>query len=284
MTKCLIVNADDYGRTPGVSLGIRLAHLQGIVTSTSAMMNMPAAADGLRRAQRECPRLGLGVHLVLTSGRPLTPPERVPSLVLSSGRFPAPDEAVMRLSERGTGGEGLHLDEVEMEWRAQIEKFVEVVGRAPDHLDSHHHFSYATPALFGLMLALAKEYDVPIRNPFGRSPDQLTGLEEELVLPRLAGFYDLIQTWRPRSPDRFLADFYDETANIDQILRVIASLPEGVSELMCHPAVPDAALLDPVTGSPYNLRRAEELAVLTAPELREALSQKGVELMNYSGL
>ena len=62
MTTSLIVNADDYGRTPEVSLGIRQAHLQGLVSTTTAMVNMPVALDQIRRAQDECPRLGLGVH------------------------------------------------------------------------------------------------------------------------------------------------------------------------------------------------------------------------------
>jgi predicted glycoside hydrolase/deacetylase ChbG (UPF0249 family) len=73
MTLRLIVNADDYGRTPGVSRGIREAHRRGIVTSTTCMMNMPAVVDDIALALEETPRLGLGVHLVLTSGRPLLP-------------------------------------------------------------------------------------------------------------------------------------------------------------------------------------------------------------------
>ncbi|HCS39550.1 MAG TPA: hypothetical protein DIW44_08195 [Anaerolineaceae bacterium] len=81
MSKRLIVNADDYGHTHGVSQGIRLAHLRGIVTSTTAMMNYRGAEDDLRKATHECPRLGLGLHLVLTSGNPVLPVEKVPDLV-----------------------------------------------------------------------------------------------------------------------------------------------------------------------------------------------------------
>ncbi|MBA3075615.1 MAG: ChbG/HpnK family deacetylase [Anaerolineae bacterium] len=87
MSKRLIVNADDYGHTRGVSQGIRLAHLRGIVTSTTAMMNYPGAVDDLRMAVKECPRLGLGLHLVLTSGRPVLPAEKVPDLVNLEGKF-----------------------------------------------------------------------------------------------------------------------------------------------------------------------------------------------------
>ncbi|MEK7278341.1 MAG: ChbG/HpnK family deacetylase, partial [Chloroflexota bacterium] len=87
MTKQLIVNADDYGRTPSVSGGIRHAHLRGVVTTTTAMMNMPSVENDIRLALEECPNLCLGVHLVLTAGRPVLPPERVPSLAASDGGF-----------------------------------------------------------------------------------------------------------------------------------------------------------------------------------------------------
>ncbi len=69
----LIVNADDYGLTAGVSAGIREAHQSGIVTSTTAMMNLPGVVEDLRLALETCPGLGLGAHLVLTAGGPLRP-------------------------------------------------------------------------------------------------------------------------------------------------------------------------------------------------------------------
>jgi predicted glycoside hydrolase/deacetylase ChbG (UPF0249 family) len=86
MGKQLIVNADDYGRTAGVVEGILRAHQQGIVTSTTAMMNMPGIEAALQRAQ-SYPDLGLGIHLVFSAWRPLLPPERIPSLVDDDGAF-----------------------------------------------------------------------------------------------------------------------------------------------------------------------------------------------------
>jgi predicted glycoside hydrolase/deacetylase ChbG (UPF0249 family) len=71
MTHFLIANADDYALTPGVSKGIRLAFLQGIVTSTTVMMNQPYAAAELPGLLQQCPGLGSGVHLTLTVGQPL---------------------------------------------------------------------------------------------------------------------------------------------------------------------------------------------------------------------
>ena len=55
--KQLIVNADDYGLTPGVSRGILEAHLKGIVTSTTVMMGLPGVAAAIAEAQRTAPKL-----------------------------------------------------------------------------------------------------------------------------------------------------------------------------------------------------------------------------------
>jgi predicted glycoside hydrolase/deacetylase ChbG (UPF0249 family) len=110
----LIVNADDYGRTLAVSRGIRQAHRQGIVTSTSVMMNMPNADEDLHLAQLEVPRLGLGVHLTLTAGRPLCAPENVPTLVDDEGQFWRLEDFILRL-------DGINLNEVLLEWHLQAE-------------------------------------------------------------------------------------------------------------------------------------------------------------------
>src|SRR5262245_61335022 len=106
--KSLIVNADDYGRAPSVSAGIREAHLRGLVTSTTAMMNMPNMETELVAAQRLCPRLGLGVHLTLTAESPLLPPEQLPSLMALSGtgRFP-------NLAQFRAGAATLNVNEIE---------------------------------------------------------------------------------------------------------------------------------------------------------------------------
>jgi len=87
MIKRLIVNADDYGHTKGASEGIRRAHLQGIVSSTSVMMNRPAALTELDLIKNECSRLGLGLHLVITTGNPVLPTSSIPTLVRPDGSF-----------------------------------------------------------------------------------------------------------------------------------------------------------------------------------------------------
>jgi chitin disaccharide deacetylase len=158
MTLCLIINADDYGRTPEISRGIREAHLHGLVTSSTAMMNMFSAASDLKIALKETPRLDLGVHLVLTSGKPLQPAAQIPSLTTPEGSF-------HNLAQFVSLAPSLNLEEVRAEWRAQIEAFIATAGNNPTHLDSHHHSSYFTPGLLQAMFELAREYGLPIRLP-----------------------------------------------------------------------------------------------------------------------
>src|SRR5690606_12551664 len=156
----LIVNADDYGLTEGVSEGIRRAHLDGILTTTTAMMNMPSVMADLKLGRELCPNLGFGVHLVLTQGKPVRPPEKVPTLVRRDGRF----YSVLQIIE---AVEGMNPVELRDEWRAQIERFLET-GIPIDHIDSHHHVVMRNEHTLRVALDLASEYGVAIRNPFIR--------------------------------------------------------------------------------------------------------------------
>ena len=276
MTHFLIVNADDYALTPGVSKGIRLAFLQGIVTSTTVMMNQPYAAAELPRLLQQCPDLGTGVHLTLTVGRPLLPPARVPSLVDENGLFFRQAAFIRRLPQ-------IDPQQALAEWQAQVEAFVRLTGRKPDHLDSHHHSSYFSPALFECMLQLSAEYSLPIRSPFG---DNFAGAADSLPggqsAADFAAVQELLATYKPTTPQAFCANFYDETANLPALLRLldrIANSPQRTWELMCHPAQVDAPLR---AISSYTDPRARELLALTNHQLRGWLSERNIELISYS--
>src|SRR5690349_17625990 len=124
--KQLIVNADDYGRSPEISRGIREAHLHGIVTSTTCMMNIPTTGEDVSVAIRETPNLGMGVHLVLTMGKPILSREAVPTIVDENGDNRKYDPFIANIPH-------LNIDEVKAEWRAQIEAFIQAAGKKPTH-------------------------------------------------------------------------------------------------------------------------------------------------------
>ena len=265
--KRLIINSDDYGRTPEISRGIREAHLRGVVTSTTCMMNIPTTAEDVAVALKETPTLGMGVHLVLTMGRPISAPDTVPSITDEEGRFFKYAALVEQLPH-------IHPEEVKTEWRAQIEAFVKASGRNPTHLDSHHHSSYFSPELFRGMLELAKEYECAIRFPF--TGDISKELEEtNKLVPELTREFHL------RHPDHFVVDFYDERATYEELINILTHLPSGTTEIMCHPGYTDDAF---AKESVYNDQRDRELNILTDPSIKEAIQAQGIELITFAEL
>jgi len=264
--KKLIINSDDYGRTPDISRGIREAHLRGVVTSTTCMMNIPTTVADVAVACHETPNLGMGVHLVLTMGRPVLAPESVPSIVDENGNFFKYNPLIEHIPQ-------LNIDEVKKEWRAQIEAFIQASGRKPKHLDSHHHSSYFSPALFHGMLELAKEYGCAIRFPFTDVPPELEETSKQVPA--------LIEKFNPPRPDVFFVNFYDATATKEDLLKIIAKVPDGTSEIMCHPGYVDDAF---AKESAYNFQRARELRILTDPAIKQAIEANGIQLISFAGL
>jgi len=246
--KLLIVNADDFGRTPGVNSGIVEAHQRGIVRSATLMVNQPAAAAAAELA-RQNPRLGVGLHVALTGGgAPTLPQAQVASLVDPRGAlWPTPE-----------GLETADEHEVLLEVRAQVKRFRELVGRLPTHLDSHHH-AHRTPAVLEALVTVAWETGLPVRSV---SPAmRLRFLREGMA-----------------TPDCFVDSFYGDDATLETLLGALAELQPGTTELMCHPAHVDEALR---AGSSYAERRAQELAILTNSEVRQHIQATGVRLTNF---
>ncbi len=265
--KQLIINSDDYGRTPDISRGIREAHLHGVVTSTTCMMNIPTTAADIAAARQEAPTLLMGVHLVLTMGRPILPREAVSSLTDENGNFFKYTPFIEHLPS-------LNLDEVKAEWRSQVEAFVKAASRKPTHFDSHHHSSYFSSELFHTMLELAKEYGCAIRFPF--TDNIMSELEE--TSRQAPG---LIKEFNPCRPDHFVFDFYDEGATHEALLNILDNLNGGTTELMCHPGHVDEAF---VKESVYNRQRERELKILTDPSIKEAIQANGIELITFADL
>lgn len=278
--RVLIVNADDLGMSEGVTRGILDAHRDGIVTSSSLMMNAPQARAGLETALRDAPELGLGLHLTLTWGRPVLPPERVPSLVDADGGFVSVPRGVA-LPGRWS------RNDIAAELRAQLDRFVELAGRPPDHVDAHHGISTYTAPVREVMLEIASQHGIAVR----RSRAGWFAPMERLLptaadLPDFWGpWLDRVPTpWRrgpmgartPLSTDGLDLRFFGERATVEQLLHILDTLPEGVTELLCHPGHANG-------GDDYAFREAE-LAALTDPRIRAKVEQTGIELATFDYL
>lgn len=281
MSKQLIVNADDYGRAPGVSRGILHAHREGIVTSTTVMINQPGVEGQLQEALA-CPGLGLGLHLVFSAWRPILPPEAIPGLVDEDGLFLDQHTLWARAEEINAG-------QLRAELAAQIERFVALAGRLPDHFDCHH-FVHLYPPFFQVYAGLAALFRLPLRVPFPAETDFeqaaqtlpfLEGFPHDLVRGMIVTNSALVEARGLRHPDHFLCTFFGrEALTLDYLLNLLDTLPEGVSELMCHPGYYDPDL----ASSTYRTERELEVALLTHPAVCERVESLGIERVTFGVL
>jgi chitin disaccharide deacetylase len=286
--KSLIVNADDLGWTEGVNRGIAEANRNGIVTSASLLANGAAFALGVELA-RTSPGLGVGVHLNLSDGEPVAPRELVTSLVDDKGAFQGgPENLLMRIGRRR-----LALEDVEREWDAQIEK-VREAGITPTHLDGHKHV-HMLPGLFEIALRLAKRHGIgAVRVALEESSLRKalsTGARKRgsLVMRQgvqARGLKLLARDAREMTERAGIAaaDYFCGIAQTGELTRegvtqLLKSLPEGTTELMCHPGYADAEL----EKSPTRLQKSREteLAILTDTVIRNLVASQGIRLIDY---
>ena len=246
----LIVNADDFGLTGGVSRGILEAHGRGIVTSTTVMMNLPLDEALFSQVKRS--RLGIGLHVNLTLGRPIAPADELPSLVDDEGKFIRDPERQARSAKP---------DEAEREIQAQYEAFVKHFGTPPTHLDSHHHVGYYSP-IREILFGLARSAGIPIRSSDSaiRSDARQRGL---------------------RTPDHFFGESGPEPYwTRERLIETIDRLPDGVSEFMCHPGYFDESL----AYSRYGRQREIELRGLSDPDVLDAIRSSGATLCHFGAV
>ncbi len=247
MTRRLIVNADDFGLTRGVSAGILTAHRHGIVTSTTVLVT--ADVDRGELAAARDAGLGMGLHVNLTLGRPLT---NARSLVDASGRFV---RDARRAAQRAA------VKDVEREVGAQIDKFLTLVRRGPTHLDTHHHVGLHEPVT-GVVLAAAKRLGVPVRSQNGGARARA----------RAAGL---------RTPDHFFGESGPGAYwTLATTLARLRDLPPGASEFMAHPGVFDEAL----AFSRYARQRETELVGVGTAAARSAAMALGITLCDFGRL
>jgi predicted glycoside hydrolase/deacetylase ChbG (UPF0249 family) len=182
--------------------------------------------------------------------------------------------------------EEIPLDQLQAELAAQVERFAALAGGPPDHLDCHH-FVHLYPPFFQVYADLAARFHLPLRVPFPPEADFrqalktlpfLEGFPRDLVRGMITTNSALIRSRRLAHPDHFVSTFFGQQAlTLDNLLALLETLPEVISELMCHPGYDDAALAP----STYRAERETELALLTHPAVRERVRDLGIELVTF---
>ncbi|MBC1979400.1 carbohydrate deacetylase [Listeria marthii] len=240
----LIINADDFGFTRAINYGIIDAHNLGVLTSTTLMVTMPAFEHAVELS-KQTPTLGIGLHLNLTLGKPMT---NGASLVDETGemikpKFITPDYPYVE-------------EEVYQEFKAQYQRFVQFMKKKPSHLDSHLFSTDIYQAAINAAKRLAEEVGIPLRNHDTNGFEHVEFMwEKPLEIP------------------------YGAYENLDYIYDYASSiLCYDYVEIMTHPGYLDSFILE---NSTFSMPRANELESLISTRMRQFINDNIVELISY---
>ncbi len=270
----LIINADDFGLAPGVTLGIVEAHHVGSVSSTSMMVHCPGWHDALL-ALRGVPSLGIGLHFNVLLGAPITAAHTL--IDRQRGQFLPLGTLVQRALLRTVSGA-----EVEAECEAQLAA-LRAEGIAVTHIDSHRH-THALPVFRSAVARVAARHALPLRRPTESLRPFATDVGSVLHRALVATAYSVTSTGLPatRHPKHFCGialQGVDDFAA--RLLRTLAALRAGTTDLMVHPGHVDAAL---TRIDSYTAARERELLALTSPAVRDRLSAGDITLISFAKL
>ena len=207
----LIVNGDDFGLSSGVNRGIVEAHTRGILTSASLMVEAPASEEAAHLAS-SYRGLGVGLHAVIDTALEATPRDAVES---------------------------------------QLERFIELTGQLPTHVDSHHDVHHEA-GLLAPFLAVTRSYGLPLRGHCG--------------VRQISSFYG-----------RWNGETHPEQITPGALARILRAEPnDGISELCCHPGYVDEQL-----ESSYSAEREAELHTLCDRAVVELLGELDIRLATF---
>lgn len=241
--KLLIINADDLGYDPAVNAGIVRSMREGVVSSATFMVNTPYSVE----AATEGRGLALGLHLNFARWKPAW--REFPGALLDPGG----ELIEARANE-------LPAEVAEQETLAQLDRFSELLGSEATHIDVHKHLHLHSPVLDGVLKAAAARV-LPVRaiNAPMRARVRAAGV---------------------LTTDHFIGDAGQQAYwTSDQLAAQLAALPEGTTELMCHPGYAPSHVK-----SGYSAQREVELATFVDPRARAALADAGVEVGTFASL
>lgn len=279
--KKLIVTADDYGMSPAVNRAIEEGVAAGLITATNVMMNMPFCGDAFHLSGKKA---SVGLHWVLTCGRPLLSAEQVPSLTARNGEF-YPLSEFRKRYRRGL----ISQAEISRELTAQYEAFKALLGQ-PEYWNTHQHVHVAR-GLYPLFLSVSERLGimqmrnnqriyVPGSGRGGNRPLKWRMLEP--VKNGVLGYWQG-QAYRRgvAFPDGLIVALSREDAENPQYLfHHIRWNRKETAEYMIHPA---AAYDSPYFGELIE-RRMKEYRIFTAEQTHRILADAGIELVSFRAL
>ena len=266
MMKSLIINADDFGLSPGTNAAIIECHKVGSVSSATMMVNMPAVEIAVVLAKQN-PALGVGLHFNLTSGRPVSSKGEVSSLVGRDDHFFSRSEAEKKAISGQFNGE-----EVRRELESQLARF-RSFGLTPTHLDSHQHI-HLYPMVFDVVASLCIEQNLPLRLPWAWKPPTVVPLRRRIRMWMLNRMVTRnMKRWggklRVNASFASIFDFQlnPEDISLESYLKILQYDHASAFELMVHPAVVDqgheqATRISHVSSIEYDVLKSSDLGAL----------------------
>lgn len=282
--RLLILNGDDFGVCHAENEGTVRFVKEGVGSSCTLMMPCPWGLHGIQLLN-ENSDIPFGVHLTVVGEyayyrwRPLSPPERVPSLVDEAGYLMSPahqDELLQRFQ----------VDDLEVEFRAQIESVLDR-GLKPTHLDSHWHFHELRDDIFDLSVALAKEYGLALRA--GHVKKSVEKLQEQ-GYPTCDTVVDSGRLTDDTGRAR-------DSSYSNPYTKLLRELPAGLTEWAIHVGVdtPEIRALMPVSSEEgYDADRTDlmgtwrgrkaDLDFFTSHEAQSIVKEEGIVVLSYAPL
>lgn len=260
--RLLIINADDFGMCHSVNEAIMGTFQTGLVCSTTLMVPCPWALHAMRFLA-DHPEVSFGVHLTVISDwvdyrwGPIIPKAKVPSLINKEGYFYNFEHMPEFLA-------GVRLDELEMEFRAQIE-LVLAAGLWPTHLDWHSLRLSGREDILALMLNLAREYGLAHR-VFGQS-----WIEKVQSQGLPTNDYDFLDSYQ-----------LEPATKATRFAELLQELPVGLSEWAVHPGLDNAELLAIEPNG--NHIRQTDFNFLTSQQAKNIVKEEGIILLDYRAL
>nr|WP_205606381.1 carbohydrate deacetylase [Clostridium butyricum] len=252
----MIINADDFGYSKAVNLGIMESHINGVLTSTTLMANMPGV-DHAVSLLKNMPNLCVGAHLTLTCGKPMLG-EKVSTLIKENGYF-------FKLEDMENKVVQMDTSEIYEEWKTQI-RYLLKKGVNLSHIDSHHHV-HTFKEHEEIIKVLSEEFNLPVRNCNN-------------VLENKIRFLDLCNY----NPIRNMEEKY-ENVRIECFKVIEKIIKKNIqyenTEAMCHPAFLDSYLLE---NSSFNIARIREVDILCDQLMRDLINKYEIKLCNYKNI
>lgn len=241
----LIINADDFNVTRGVSQGIVRAIDKGVVTSTTVLVNT-RYTQGISLLSKK-KNVSIGLHFNITKGKPVACGADIEALSVR-GFFPGlQSQSWYRTRARA----------IKKELTAQIERFSQWFSKKPSHIDSHHHV-HANPAVYEAVKSAALSLGIPIRK---RALDKTTNMFDCATTDYALYRFDPACAWTEAS-----------------LVRALKNVQKGITELIVHPGLCDKALC---ARSSFNKERKRELDALLSETFYATLRKENIQLITF---